>query len=846
MHIPFYEFCKNCLENLISPPLLFMKFFHQFGFCIKLLSLSLPLALNAQFDTKNLDASRIFSEPKIDGILDEAWWSGIPSATEFIMDKPSPGLPQSQKTEVKIAYNHEAMFIAFICYDTSPDSILAQLSGRDVTGNSDMCGVTFSCYRDGINGVAFNVTPTGEQYDARIDAVGEDVTWNAVWYCETAVSDIGWVAEYKIPFAAIRFPKTEEQLWNVNFVREVRRCRQHAYWNGVNPLLPGILTQMGTLSGIKSIQPPRRIFFYPYSSVYYNTSESESGEVSGGFSYNVGLDTKIGLSDAFTLDATIIPDFGQTLSDQQILNLSAFEIQFTENRQFFIEGTELFSKGGLFYSRRIGFDRPIRFSDASNNRRLNEVVEENPSTDQVLNAIKISGRDKNKLGVGFFNSVTAPSAATLRDTITGETRRVNTSSLTNYNVFVLDQILPNNSFVSLINTSVLRGGSDYDVNVLGADFELRTKSRSYSIAGSAAMNSKYGPEFSDVVIKSDNGFRESIVLAKINGNWRGKIGHSIKSDTYDPNDLGFLQANNEISYWSSGSYNVFNPFGRFNNCNMNVQLNYFELYKPNHFTQLQITSSGSITTRKFQSWGYDFTSNPVRGYDYFEPRVWGRYFRTYTYARLGFWFSSDYRKRVAIDASAYYGDYENSGRYVFNWRIAPRFRLNDHLFITHVYSYQSHMNDVGFAYSFEGVASPLFAIRNVISHTNVLNIKYAFNPIMTLNARLRHYWGYTDFRNFKSLQEDGYLTDSENTSANQSFNSFTIDLIYSWIFKPGSELRFVWKNAINQLANDIPSGLSQDFSYTLEQPQENSYSIKLIYFLDYHSVSDKIVGRKEL
>lgn len=796
----------------------------------------------AQYSTKSLEATRIEKAPVIDGVLDELFWKDIKPAEGFIMDKPSPGVAQTQQTEVKIAYDHEAMFVAFICYDTAPDSILSQLSGRDVSGNSDYCGITFSCYRDGINGVTFNVSPKGEQYDARIDAIGEDVTWNAVWYCKTKISEIGWIAEFKIPFAAVRFPQTPDQVWNINFVREVRRCRQHAFWNGVNPLVPGFLTQMGMLTGIRNIQPPRRIFFYPYTSSYYNTSENKQGKVIGGFSYNFGLDTKIGLSDAFTLDATIIPDFGQTLSDQQILNLSAFEVQFTENRQFFIEGTELFSKGGIFYSRRIGFDRPLRYDDASKKRKVNEVLVENPNSDQILNAIKISGRDKNKLGIGFFNSVTAPSAATVRDTITGEARSINTSSLTNYNVFVLDQILPNNSYVSLINTSVVRGGGDYDVNVVGTDFELRNKGKSYSIAGSGALNTKYGPEFAGVDVKNDNGFRESVTAAKINGKWRYKVGQYIETDTYDPNDLGFLQANNEISYWTSGSYSIFQPFGRFNNFNSNLLINYYELYKPNNFTQFQVHADGSITTRKFHSWGYDFTTAPVRGYDYFEPRVWGRYFRTYTYARLGFWFSSDYRKKVALDVSVYYADYENPGRYVFNWRIAPRFRLSDHLFITHVYSYQSHINDVGFAYNFEDDARlmPLFASRNVISHTNVLNIKYAFNPIMTINARFRHYWGYTDFRQFKSLQEDGYLIDSDNTSKNQSFNSFTIDLVYSWIFKPGSELRFVWKNAINQFASEIPSSLSRDMNYTFAQPQNNSYSIKLIYFLDYHSLTDKV------
>jgi hypothetical protein len=212
---------------------------------------------------------------------------------------------------------------------------------------------------------------------------------------------------------------------------------------------------------------------------------------------------------------------------------------------------------------------------------------------------------------------------------------------------------------------------------------------------------------------------------------------------------------------------------------------------------------------------------------------------------LGGWYSSDYRKVLAIDIGTWWTNYENRGRYIFNWRLAPRIRVNDHLFITYVYSYQSHINDLGYAFAFEDAdrTMPLFGRRDVISHTNVLNVKYAFNPVMTLNTRVRHYWGYTRFHEFHSLQEDGYLGPTDVIANNQSFNAFTIDLVYSWIFTPGSELSFVWKNEINDFNSVIPGSLGDDLNYTLGRPQANSYSIKLIYFLDYHTISDVVKGK---
>ena len=815
------------------------------GFCMSCAFIS-----QSQFEKKNLDAVEILEAPKIDGDLSDACWKDVPLASGFIMDTPLPGVQLHQNTEVKFLYDHQAMYIGITCFDSAPDSIFSQLSGRDVSGNTDYCGVTFSCYRDGINGFTFIASARGEQYDARIDGNGEDVSWNAVWYCETRITDVGWVAEFKIPFAAIRFPDKMEQLWNVNFVREVRRNRHHAFWNGVNPMVQGVLTQMGTLSGIRNVKPPRRIFFYPYTSTYYNTAPNQQGAVNGSFSYNGGMDLKLGLSDAFTLDATLIPDFGQTISDQQVLNLTAFELQFADNRQFFTEGTELFSRGGIFYSRRIGFDNPIRYSSAASSLAVNEKLIDNPTSDYVVNAIKISGRDKHNLGIGFFNAVTSGTMANARDTITGIERSIGTSALTNYNVFVLDQILPHNSYFSLINTSVYRSGSDYDVNVIGTEFEIRDKGNGYSISGSGAMNSKYGRNFSGPDVQNDNGFRQNFKLNKISGNWRWNLGESMMSNTYDPKDLGFLTANNNVRYNFTQSYNIYQPFGRFNNFWANLAFNYDKLYRPDVFTGFTGSLNGGINTRKFNTYGYDFIVVPVNGYDYFEPRVGGRFFRTYKYTRYGLWYSSDYRKKIAIDASLFVGDYENQGRYSFNWRIAPRLRFNDHLFVTYVYSYQSHINDIGFAFKFEDEqrTKPLFGIRDVISHTNVLNVNYAFNPVMTLNTRVRHYWGFTKFHLFNSLRDDGFLGDTDLTADNQSFNSFTIDLVYTWIFRPGSQLSFVWKNAINNSSDAVPASLYDDISFVSSLPQNNSYSLKLIYFLDYRSITSRIMrdtGDKE-
>jgi hypothetical protein len=796
---------------------------------------------------KSTEAVRVTEAPKLDGVLDDVCWQNVPIATGFIIDNPHPGIPLEQNTEVRAVYTDEAIYFSFMNYDTAPDSILTQLTGRDADGNSDYCGITFNCYRDGINAFTFAVSPLGEQFDARSSGSdGEDTSWNAVWYCKTEINSQGWTAEFKIPFAAIRFPDAAEQTWGINYIREVRRTRHHSFWSPVDPAGPGYVAQMGLISGIKGIKPPRRIFLYPYASAYYNLNEQADGSVASGYSYNGGLDLKLGLSDAFTLDATLIPDFGQTLSDQLILNLSAFDIQFTDNRPFFMEGLELFSKAGIFYSRRIGFDEPINRYKVGVDLKESEIIKENPDKDQVINAIKISGRDNQGLGFGFFNAVTSASHATIEDVETGNTRQVETSPLTNYNVIVFDQNLKNNSFLSLINTSVLRAGNTYDANVTGYQYEVRNKKNSHSISGRGSVNTKFGGDFARKKDDGSFGHSQSVSVNKITGNLLWNAGTAYESDLYDPNDLGFIQAPNSVNYFAGGGYNIYKPFGRFNRLWSWASAYYNTLYKPYAFTDVYLSGELGMNSKKFNAFQIDYEGSPVRGYDYFEPRVAGRYFRTYTNHMIGGWYSTDYRKAVAWDLGTWFTNYENEGRYQFNWRVAPRFRFNDHLFVTYVYSFQSHKNDIGFGgWTDDSQTQPVFGQRDVISHTNVLNVQYAFGPWMMLNTRLRHYWGYSRYHEYYELKEDGYLCLTDAVVDNRSFNSFTVDMVYRWIFSMGSELNVVWKSSIIDFADEIPSSLTKDFDYTFGRPQNNSFSVRAIFFVDYRAVSAAARSRKK-
>ena len=234
-----------------------------------------------------------------------------------------------------------------------------------------------------------------------------------------------------------------------------------------------------------------------------------------------GMDVKYGISESFTLDATLIPDFGQVISDNVINNISPFEIQFRENRPFFTEGTELFNKADIFYSRRVGRE-PGGYQDivdsVGSGTLNNYDILKNPTLTRLYNAIKFSGRTSSNLGIGVFNAVARSEKAKIRNTINGNDSTITTEELTNYNVFVLDQALKNRSHITLTNTNVIRNGSQRDANVTGLDLALYDKNNKYGIV--------LQPRYSKIFRKNGgyDGFKNYIEIGKVSG----KLQYSIK------------------------------------------------------------------------------------------------------------------------------------------------------------------------------------------------------------------------------------------------------------------------------------------------------------------------------
>lgn len=787
---------------------------------------------------KKITAFRVEKGPVIDGDLsDEAWESATSYATDFITLDPTFGKKATFPTHVKVLYDNTGIYVSAMMYDNQPDSIRHELVERDGIGSADWFGVFIDSYKGGINGEEFIVTAAGVQFDAKASPNGEDEGWDAIWNSAVKMVENGWVAEIKIPYSALRFPNKEEQLWHINFGRKIDRSQEKVFWSEINPKIDGFLNQSGLVTGIEGIKSPVRLSATPFLALYGLHSKDENGHNNFGRSFNAGMDIKYGINDAFTLDMTLIPDFGEARSDQEILNLSPFEVRYDENRQFFTEGTELFSKGNLFYSRRIGGE-PLHYWEVEGNLKEGEVIVSNPTETQLLNATKLSGRTTHGLGIGWFNATAKKQTATIRD-VEGVTHEMETSPLSNYNVVVLDQNLKNNSSVSLINATTLRFGDDYDANVTGAVFDLINNKRSYGIEGQGVLSQKYYGDSTAL------GYNYNIRIKKISGNWNWSLGYNIESDTYDPNDLGFIFSNNERSANFNVEYNIFEPKGRFNRIQFGGSTYYSRLYNPNNFTGLGVEIWAWGQTRNFwnlNAWTY---FEPVKGYDFFEPRAENRYYESPTNASLGFNINSDRRKRLRFWINGRIANNNEKDRYSWSIILGPSFRVSDKFSFGVSTQKEFAKGQVGFVNhifedDFDEIPAVIFGRRDRTTVTNNAWATYNFNNKMALSFNLYHYWTKGKYSSYHLLSEDGILVDTDyNEAHNFTFNAFNIDLQYRWRFAPGSDIFVVWKNAIFNSGDQVETQYFDNLNTLFTGPQSNQLSLKVIYYLDYLYLAKK-------
>lgn len=778
---------------------------------------------------KTIFTDRTAEKITIDGQLTEESWASAEAATDFIMYNPDNGKPISptKKTDVKVLFDDDAVYVGAVMFDDEPAKMLKEMTQRDNFGSAEHFGVYINGFNDGQQDFQFYVSAAGVQMDCiATEANGEDYTWDAIWESSVKITDFGWIAEMRIPYAALRFPKTDTQIWGMNFYREFRRDRQQYTWNYIDSNIQGTIQQTGVLRGIDNIKPPTRLFFIPYSSYYLEANKQDKPE----HTFKGGLDIKYGISDAFTLDAILVPDFGQTKFDNVELNLGPFEQQFNENRPFFTEGTDLFNKGGLLYSRRIGGSPSTFYVPGT------DEVADNPATVDLLNAIKISGRTKSGLGIGVLNAVTEKTYATVRNTLTGQTRKAVVEPLANYNVLVLDQRFNKNSSVSLVNTNVTRNGEFRDANVSALVYDLNTKKNTYNLKGDFKYS--YVNEYAD--FEDRDGISTYISLGETSGKIRYDFGGTYVSEDYDNNDLGILFENNYHGFFVNASYRILNPNKVFNTFQVNLNP-YFEFNNTTGLLQ-QADFNGNINGNSLKNDYYNisFTTRVAETFDFYEPRIPGRY--SYVPPAYGgtLFYSSNYNRKWALDISTAATFTPERKREAFNFTFGPRYRFSDRFSVILNLNYTRQNNNTGYiddTYVDENTPYDIYyAKRNRSTYILTGTSKYSINKDMTVNVNLRYYWSYAENREFFTLDNDGSLTPAVYLgNMNSNFNTWNMDLSYSWWFAPGSQISILYRNNSDLFTREIDKDFNTNFSNMFKDNLNHVFSFSIRYFIDYNN-----------
>jgi hypothetical protein len=794
-------------------------------------------------EKKSINIHRTNKAPKIDAMLDDEAWQNAELATDFIQFRPEMGvtLEPHQKTIVKMSYDDNAIYISAYLKDR-PQDIQKQFTSRDNFGNSDFFGVILNPNNDAQNDTEFFVFSSGTQADAIASpSNGEDFGWSAVWDSAVKIVDDGWIVEMKIPYRALRFSNEAIQTWGVQFHRHFRIDNSQYTWNAIDRTKGNIGLYHGEVTGIENITPPVRLSFYPFISGIVSDFDGNTDT-----NFKVGLDLKYGVTENFTLDATLIPDFSQAAFDNVTLNLGPFEQTFGEQRQFFKEGVDLFNKGNLFFSRRVG-SRPtgnVKLSD-------DEEIDNYPDEVKVLNALKFSGRTKDGLGIGVFNAITEKTRARIKNNVTGELREEVVEPLANYNIIVVDQQFNGNSSVSLINTNVTRNGHFRDGNVTGLLADINNKRNTYNVQGQVKMSNVNDPENNNL----ETGLSTYFYIAKTHGNFRYSFNHSLADTNYDINDLGLNFRNNFNNFSVNASYQIFEPTEKLNSFNINTSVNYNMLYKPSTYTGSNFSISMNAQNKKLLEFGGNIYFEFGKQYDYFEPRDFEnkRYFIYKNFGNIEGRFETNSNKKFSLGGFAftYHAFDKERDLTAYGFGIKPSILFSDKFRIRYDFTLRNNMGSRGYVSKIGD--DIIFGERDIYSLENILSGSFTFNPFHSVSLAFRNFWSTVTYdTELFVLDEDGVLnTDDGYTTAdvsdpNVNFNTWNLDLSYTWQVAPGSFLTALYRNQLFNQDSMSEESYYDSISTLFDQPIEQTFSVRLQYFIDYSSIKNVFNGKSKL
>ncbi|MHB8054244.1 MAG: DUF5916 domain-containing protein [Candidatus Aminicenantales bacterium] len=743
---------------------------------------------------KSIVASPAGGAIKIDGVLSEPVWQGE-GAGGFTQTDPFDGQPETERTTVWIAYDPDFLYVAARLTDGSPNLIVSRLGRRDDIVDSDWFYFSIDPYYDKRSGYFFAVNPAGGILDGTLfNDESSDATWDGIWESAARIDDKGWAVEIRIPFAQLRFKRRDVYVWGVNFERLIKRKNEtdHFAWRPKEE--SGYVSRFAELTGVRGIDPGRRLEFLPYAagrSVFEPAVRGNPFRTGSAVSGNVGFDFKAGLKSNLTLDLSVNPDFGQVEVDPAVINISDQETYYTEKRPFFIEGSSIFDfgRGGpnvykaygwsdpaFFYSRRIGRAPQGSYRGAG--------FSESPDFASILAAAKVTGKIGKGFDLGVIGALTSREYAEVD--IDGARSESLIEPFTSYGVVRgLKEFSEGRSGVGFIGTSVVRDLSEGNLAsllvreafALAADgWTFFDKEKVWSLSGWAGTTLVRGstaaitrlersalhyfqrPDADWVRLDADatslSGWAGRLFLNKQKGNFIFNAALGAMSPGFESNDLGYHSRGDIVNGHVQAGYQSFHPGPVFRT--WNVKVSYFRNYDfgGNRIGEyLYLNGAG-----KFLNY---WTATVQLDY---EPPKYSHYLTRggpMAYYPSGATVTGDIetddRKSLIVAFSSYYR-YHPSGGYNWaiggglTWKPSPNFSLS--VWPSYSFRYSQGQWVTSFVDPLKTETNGIrYIMSDIIQKTVPVEVRldWSFTPRLSLQAYLQPYYAVGDYRDYKDF-----------------------------------------------------------------------------------------------
>jgi hypothetical protein len=783
----------------------------------------------------------------IDGRDIDEVWRLAPVISAFRQFRPVEDAEPSFRTETKVAYDARNFYVFIRAFDPHPDSILKLLARRDIRTASDQLKIIVDSYHDRRTGYEFAVNPAGVKRDYAVyDDGNEDDAWDGVWEAGTQVDSLGWTAEFRIPLSQMRYAPGPTNTFGFAVWRDIDRYTERVSWPLYRVTRPGLMSQLGEVTGLDGLATPRRLEVTPY----FVTKNEPLG--SSGFDraqrIDGGADIKYGITSNITIDATVNPDFGQVEADPSVLNLGPFETFYQERRPFFIEGTGIFQFGvncsivncsgeGLFYSRRVG------------------------GASRILGAAKITGRLPSGLTLGVLDAVT-------NDVTNGAGQTLEPT--TNYaGVRATQDFRKGESGIGVMLTAVNRSVDSFTEDFLrksayvGAfNFRHRFPGGRYQLTGSIDASHVTGAPAAiartqrtsvhlyqrpddgltlDTTRTSLSGDAEEVLFGKTGGAVRFETSYLRRSAGFEVNDLGFLRRADQQSWstWAAKSWNK--PAFIFQQGQWNV--NWWQFWT----TEGLPTERAANTNAHFQlsnRWWVHFGGTIGQLGGVFDDRAarGGPAVRVDPYIAPWGGFEGDQRRPII--PYLFFNFFRGDGGRSTSINVSPSadFRVSTGFRASLGLSFSHDVND----WQFNGIVTDTgtgtkhytFAHLDQKTASVSLRVDYTASPTLTIQAYASPFVSKGPYSNVRELsipRADRYADRFKPYSAvpgQENFKAFNSNVVLRWEYRPGSTLFVVWSQGrVDQDDVDTSRPMTRDFRRLFDQHPRNTFLVKMSYWL---------------